>query len=44
MIKQSIPNLMFSHKQIGYLDLMALWKQIEKCPKVVFPYEGKYFC
>ena len=40
MIKQSLPELNFTPKQVGFLDLLSLWKILEKYPKVVLPYEG----
>lgn len=40
MIKQSIPSLSFNQKQLGYLDLLSLWKYIEKSSKVKFPFDG----
>jgi hypothetical protein len=39
MIKQSLPELNFTPKQLGFLDLLSLWKILEKYPKVVLPYE-----
>ncbi|XP_063920032.1 exonuclease mut-7 homolog isoform X2 [Zophobas morio] len=39
MIKQSLPELNFTPKQVGFLDLLSLWKILEKYPKVVLPYE-----
>lgn len=40
MIRQALPNLNFSGKQDGFLDLCVLWKHMEKYPKVRLPYEG----
>lgn len=40
MIKHSLPHLSFNVKQDGFLDLLSLWKHIDKIPKVVFPHEG----
>lgn len=42
MIKQSLPHLSFNQKQEGILDLLSLWKHIEKLPRVVLPFEGIY--
>ncbi|XP_044262424.1 exonuclease mut-7 homolog [Tribolium madens] len=39
MIKHSLPELNFTPKQVGFLDLLSLWKLLEKYPKVVLPYE-----
>lgn len=39
MIKTALPDLNFNHKQLGFLDLCSLWKQIEKYPNVVLPFE-----
>lgn len=41
MIRQALPNLNFSGKQDGFLDLCVLWKHMEKYPKVRLPYEVK---
>lgn len=41
MIRHALPELNFSSKQIGFLDLCSLWKHIDKFPKFKFPYEGK---
>lgn len=40
MIKHSLPELNFTPKQVGFLDLLSLWNLLEKYPKVVLPYEG----
>lgn len=40
MIRQALPELNFSSKQIGFLDLCSLWKHLDKFPKYKFPYEG----
>ncbi|KAL1517369.1 hypothetical protein ABEB36_001139 [Hypothenemus hampei] len=37
MIRQALPHLNFTTKQIGYLDLCSLWKLLEKYPKVRLP-------
>ncbi|KAJ8966185.1 hypothetical protein NQ317_011249 [Molorchus minor] len=39
MIKQALPNLNFSQKQVGFLDLCTLWKHIDRFAKVKLPYE-----
>lgn len=40
MIKQSLPDLNFTPKQIGKLDLLSLWQHFDKYPKVKLPFEG----
>lgn len=40
MIKQSLPDLNFTPKQIGFLDLLSLWKVLDKYPNVKLPFEG----
>lgn len=46
MIRQALPNLSISQKHVGFLDLLALWKQIDKCPDIRLPFEaqGKLYC
>ncbi|VEN35646.1 unnamed protein product [Callosobruchus maculatus] len=39
MIRQALPDLNFSPKHVGFLDLCSLWKHLEKFPKVKLPYE-----
>ncbi|KAG5887939.1 hypothetical protein JTB14_003034 [Gonioctena quinquepunctata] len=39
MIRHALPDLNFSTKQLGFLDLCSLWKNIEKCPEVKLPFE-----
>lgn len=41
MIKHALPELNFSLKQMGCLDLCSIWKHLDKFPKFKFPYEGK---
>ncbi|KAK9885779.1 hypothetical protein WA026_013649 [Henosepilachna vigintioctopunctata] len=38
VIKGSISGLSFSTNQIGFLDLLSLWRLLEKHPHVVFPH------
>ncbi|KAJ8964085.1 hypothetical protein NQ314_005139 [Rhamnusium bicolor] len=40
MIRQALPDLNFSPKQVGFLDLCSLWKHLDKFPEVKLPYEG----
>ncbi|CAG9831594.1 unnamed protein product [Diabrotica balteata] len=39
MIRQALPNLNFSTKQVGVLDLCSFWKHLEKYPEVKLPFE-----
>ncbi|CAH0547599.1 unnamed protein product [Brassicogethes aeneus] len=39
MIKQTLPLLNFSTKQVGFLDLHSIWKQLEKHSRIKLPYE-----
>ncbi|CAH1155277.1 unnamed protein product [Phaedon cochleariae] len=39
MIRQALPDLNFSTKQIGFLDLCTLWKHLDRFPEVKLPYE-----
>ncbi|XP_019766981.1 exonuclease mut-7 homolog isoform X1 [Dendroctonus ponderosae] len=41
MIRHALPNLNFSTKHMGFLDLCMLWKQLEKYPKVRLPFDVK---
>lgn len=41
MIKQSLPHLGFI-QELGFLDLLSLWKHIDKSNKVTLPYPGWY--
>ncbi|XP_056648131.1 exonuclease mut-7 homolog [Diorhabda sublineata] len=39
MIRNALPYLSFSTKQLGVFDLCSLWKHLEKFPEVKLPFE-----
>ncbi|KAK4873175.1 hypothetical protein RN001_015204 [Aquatica leii] len=39
MIKQALPHLGFI-QELGFLDLLSLWKNLDKTNKIVYPYSG----
>ncbi|KAF5282251.1 hypothetical protein FQR65_LT14383 [Abscondita terminalis] len=39
MIKQALPHLGFI-QEMGFLDLLSLWKYLDKMNKVTYPYSG----
>ncbi|KAK5640063.1 hypothetical protein RI129_010874, partial [Pyrocoelia pectoralis] len=39
MIKRALPHLGFI-QELGFLDLLSLWRHLEKSNKITFPYSG----
>ncbi|KAB0792502.1 hypothetical protein PPYR_14461 [Photinus pyralis] len=39
MIKRALPHLGFIH-ELGFLDLLSLWKHLDKSNKITLPYAG----